>query len=568
MIRSWTTRVLVLLFAILLVVSLFLAWTNYNYNAQIHNTIVRENTNSAATWSSTLESQLDALYEHVYSLLLTIYNNTELGKGTPMMQVETKVRCLDMMSDKLLTSKKASCFFVSDSSSELFLFSSRNGIPNQEASALKAFARADAQALSSTLDNKKWLIVEIGSQPYFVKVVALGKYVVGTASKLSYYDIQDSLTVFGEEMSCMLVTEDGVYHCSGKDWENDLRFDTDIPVFSDSRYAVCVPFAPANARVILAVRSNTLMESTSNSSTILLLLSSIVCLGLIVYLFFFLNIQVLKPTRCLLEANQEIASGNIDYRIGQPAKSTEFEELFASFNSLATQIQNLRIASYDHLLQDQENQLRMLRSQIKPHFYLNTITTISNMTYQNEPETIRSYITSLAKYLRYMLNTQSRWTTVEDELAHIRNYLKMQELRFPGSVQGNLSCDSSVAKVRIPLLTLFTLVENSFKHAMTLYEPLKIMIRCEPLETESFKGMRIIEEDSGAGFPPEVLEMMANEAPPALTKDHLGLSNVCYTLNLTYHCSKLLRISNLEGGGAHVEIWIPEDKEHDETSDL
>lgn len=568
MIRSWTSRVMVLLFTILLAVSLFLVWTNFNYNTQVRNTIIRENTNSAATWNSTVESQLNALYEHVYDLLLTIYNNTELGKGTPMMRVETKTRCLDMMSDKLIASKNASFFFVRDSSSDLFLFSAKSGIPNQEASALKTFARENAQALSSTLDNKKWLIAEVDDQPYFVKIVAFGKYIVGAASKVSYYDIQKQLSVLGEEVSCMLATEDHVYHCSGKNWEDDLRFDDGAPVFPDERYAVCVPFTPANAKVILAVRSSTLLESTSNSSTALLLLSSMVCLGLIIYLLFFLNIQVLKPTRVLLGANQEIGSGNIDYRIDQPARSTEFAELFASFNSMASQIQNLRIESYDHLLQNQENRLRMLRAQIKPHFYLNAITTINNMTYQNEPETIRAYITGLAKYLRYMLNTQSDWTTIEDELAHIHNYLQMQELRFPGSVQESLSCDSSVAKVRIPLLTLFTLVENSFKHAMTLYEPLKIEIRCEPFETEGFKGTRIIEEDSGNGFPPEVLEMMAKEKPPALTKEHLGLSNVLYTLNLTYHCSDLLRISNLEGGGAHVEIWIPEDKEHDETANL
>lgn len=568
MIRSWITRVWVLLFTILLVLSLFLGWTNLNYNTQVRNTIIRENTNSAATWSSTVELQLNTLYEHVYDLLLTIYNNTELGKGTPMMRVETKTRCLDMMSDKLIASKKASCFFVRDSSSDLFLFSAKSGIPNQEASALKAFARGNSKELSTVLDSKKWHIAEVDGQPYFVKIVALGKYVVGTASRISYYDIQHSLPVLGEEVSCMLATEDTVYHCSGKNWESDLRFVDGEPVFPDERYAVCVPFAPANAKVILAVRSNTLLENTSNSSTALLMLSSMVCLGLIVYLLFFLNLQVLQPTGVLLKANQEIGSGNIHYRIDESARSTEFAELYASFNSMASQIQNLRIESYDHLLQDQENRLRMLRAQIKPHFYLNAITTINNMTYQNEPETVRAYIAGLAKYLRYMLNTQSEWTTIEDELAHIHNYLQMQQLRFPGSIQECLHCDPEVARVRIPLLTLFTLVENSFKHAMTLYEPLKIVISCEPFETEGFRGARIIEEDSGGGFPPEVLEMMAKETPPALTKEHLGLSNVCYTLNLTYHRSDLLHISNLESGGAHVEIWIPEEEGHDEAADL
>ena len=45
------------------------------------------------------------------------------------------------------------------------------------------------------------------------------------------------------------------------------------------------------------------------------------------------------------------------------------------------------------------------------------------------------------------------------------------------------------------------------------------------------------------------------------TKEHLGLSNVRYTLHLVYRRGDLLRISNRETGGAHVEIWIPDEEE-------
>lgn len=561
MFKSWITRVMVLLFTILLMLSLFLLWTNVNYNTQIRNTVMRENTNTVATWSSSVESYLNALYEHVYDLLLTIYNNTELGQGTPMMQIETKIRCLDMMKDKLIVSKNASCFFVRDSSSDLFLFSAKSGCSNREVSALKEFAREDSKDYASAINSKTWRITEVDGQAYFVKTVALGKYIVGTASKVAYFDIQKNFPVSGDAVSCMLAVGDTVYHCSGEEWNADLYFQDGKPVFSDRRYAVCVPFNPADAKVILAVRSNTLMENAGRLSAVLLLLSSMICLGLLIYLLGFLNIQVLRPTRLLLRANQEISSGNIHYRIDEPAKSAEFAELYESFNSMASQIHNLRIESYDHLLQDQENRLRMLRAQVRPHFYLNAISTINNMTYQNEPETIRVYIASLAKYLRYMLNTQSEWTTIEDELAHIRNYIRMQELRTPGSIREDMHCAPEAALIRIPLLSLFTLVENSFKHAMTLYEPMELKIRCEHFETEDFKGTRIIEEDSGEGFPQRILDMMEEDAPPVLTKEHLGLSNLRYTLNLTYHRGDLLHISNLKSGGAHVEIWIPEDKE-------
>ena len=80
------------------------------------------------------------LYEHLYELLLTIYNNTELGAGTPMMQYSAKKKCLDMMSDKLRVSEDSACFYLVDTESSLRLFSAGNGVSNQKKSALKAFS--------------------------------------------------------------------------------------------------------------------------------------------------------------------------------------------------------------------------------------------------------------------------------------------------------------------------------------------------------------------------------------------------------------------------------------------
>ena len=44
------------------------------------------------------------------------------------------------------------------------------------------------------------------------------------------------------------------------------------------------------------------------------------------------------------------------------------------------------------------------------------------------------------------------------------------------------------------------------------------------------------------------------------------MTNISRTLQLIYHRNDLLRLSNAKTGGAHVEIWIPE--ENDEAADL
>ena len=185
------------------------------------------------------------------------------------------------------------------------------------------------------------------------------------------------------------------------------------------------------------------------------------------------------------------------------------------------------------------------------------------MTYVSPPEEIRAYIASFARYVRYMLNMSSTWTTVAGELDHIRNFLKMQETRFPGSITCTLECPPEEENHPIPFLLLFTLVENSIKHAMTLYEPLGITLTCQRVEEENFTGIRLTEEDTGSGFTREALDKLFENNPDSLfVKEHLGLTNVRYTLKLIYRRNDLLRISNRECGGAHIEIYIPDQEEN------
>ena len=104
---------------------------------------------------------------------------------------------------------------------------------------------------------------------------------------------------------------------------------------------------------------------------------------------------------------------------------------------------------------------------------------------------------------------------------------------------------------------------------MTLYEPMEVIIRCRQVETADFRGICLTEEDNGVGFPQDVLDKLQDARTNELnTKDHLGLSNVRYTMHLVYGRDDLLRVSNREGGGAHVELWIPDEEANHETSDL
>lgn len=66
-----------------------------------------------------------------------------------------------------------------------------------------------------------------------------------------------------------------------------------------------------------------------------------------------------------------------------------------------------------------KEKLRMLRAQLRPHFYLNSIITVNSMTYQNRNEDIREYLACFSDYMRYMMKIHTDMIPLKQELKHI-----------------------------------------------------------------------------------------------------------------------------------------------------
>lgn len=554
--RSWWKVTLALLCILILLIGMSLLWSTLNIRNQVRQTVEQTNAHALKLWAGNIQNRLDALYEHLYDLLLSLYNSTELRTGTPIMDVSTKQKIIEMMNDKLMISTDADAFFVLDTENDFYLFSASSTLSNQDIFRLKTHCRTAALDAPLSLREQSWKVLEVGDISYFYKNIQLGKYIAGVACRLTRFSPEQTVAILGQDPSFFLALPDQNFTWLGEpDW-------TENPGRCTVRQRI---YNLGGEIVLSAVPA---LAEQSIAQPVLLFLITALCLALVVLLLLLLRRLVAAPTRTLIEANEMLAAGNIRYRLDEDkARSKEFAALFDSFNNMARQIRSLKIEAYDLRLREQSNRLTMLRAQIRPHSFLNAITTVSNMTYTCRPEEIRAYIQVFAKYVRYMLNVSDPWITVEAEVGHIRNYLKMQDARFPRAIRFTAEYNAAAGECKIPFLLLYTLVENSIKHAMSLYETLDITVRCVREDREDFHGFCLTEEDSGQGFPEDVAEKLRSGDEP-FVKEHLGLSNVRYTLNLTYHRDDLLRLSNRPQGGARVELWIPDKEDNHETSDL
>lgn len=566
--NSLIRRTVILITGILITSLLFFIMVSITYDSFHRQSILKDNIRIATNWTASIDSRLNNLYEHLYDLSTAIYKNVDVRPGSPEMDFAAKKDFIDFIDTKRMASKDITAMFIVDSESDVYLYSSSGVIGNEKNTFLKMLVKEYCLENNTSINTREWTLVQAMDSTYYYMAMRMGKYVIGAVSDIRLYQVDFPYEEFEyKTISTFVLNEDNIYCINGDD---DLAEDIDRS--KNEAYFIgkhiIVPSIQQNAiaKTVFVNKTESIFN-TFRTASFFMIADSAICVGLVFVMFYNIRKRINDPIRALVKANKNLSDGNFDYKLDtDSAGSDEFKELYGSYNEMSDKIRNLTIEQYDAEIRRQQNQLKMLRAQVKPHTFLNAINTINNMTYTGKPEDIRKYISAFASFTRYMLYKAKDWTTVEDEVKNIESYVMMQQIRFPESIEITYDIDQEIYNEQIPYLILFSLVENSFKHAMTLTDKAYITIKGEFYKEEGFEGFRLIEEDNGPGFSKEALEKIETaEADDPFTKEHLGLTNVRYSLNLIYKRDDLLRISNREEGGAHIELLIPQQEVDDET---
>ncbi|MBQ2685119.1 MAG: histidine kinase [Erysipelotrichaceae bacterium] len=568
--NSWRRVVIILLSSILVTSVLFFVVMTISYNNVYMKTVLSNNEHIASSWSSAIDTRLNTVYEHLYDLVVNVYNNTDVRSGSPEMDYDDRKKLQDLISAKMMASNDLTCMFIIDKDSDLYFYSGKSTLSQPVNYNLKIYLQSYSKDNISSLNNRRWDLINVLEEGYYYKSIQLGKYIIGAISDCSLYRIENLNDPGIQDGSFFIQGDQSSFCVSGNSTlANIIDSRADSDYFQNGFAVSRVEQNSANATSIFITKPAG-FSTQWRLAALFLILDSAICVILVAVLSMNIDKKLRIPIRELVKANQEVAKGDFGYKLDvESAGSSEFEELYSSFNDMSSKIENLTIEAYDLKLKREENRLKMLRAQMRPHTFLNGISTVSNMTYTSTPEQIRKYIAAFAKFTRYMLNKSNDWTTVGEELNNIENYVTMQKIRFPDSINMIVECDPDVLATRIPYLILFSLVENSFKHAMTLVSTMELKISGCQYEEEGFKGIKLTEEDNGTGFSEEAFAKLEKIDPDELyTKEHLGLTNVRYSLNMIYKRDDLLRLSNKPEGGAIIELLIPQQEVEDETAGM
>lgn len=110
-------------------------------------------------------------------------------------------------------------------------------------------------------------------------------------------------------------------------------------------------------------------------------------------------------------------------------------------------------------------QLALLRNQVSPHFFMNTLNNIHSLVDINSDEA-KIAIIKLSKMMRYLLY-ETETTTLKKEIEFIESYINLMKLRFNEKVKIMISFPTFIPDKTIPPLLFISLIENAFKHGIS-----------------------------------------------------------------------------------------------------
>ena len=238
----------------------------------------------------------------------------------------------------------------------------------------------------------------------------------------------------------------------------------------------------------------------------------------------------------------------------------EFGELSRSFNAMVGRMDRMVNELVRSRVLTREAELLALQQQVNPHFLYNTLESINSLAAQQRWEEIRSVVRQMAGIFRYCISRSAHESVrFADELAHVSDYLAIQQVRFGGRIAAAFDVDERIPPLASLKFVLQPLVENAVRHGLAdRAEGALISVRGR-LDLDEV----VLEvEDNGTGIPPDRLAALrrsleAASEHPLDAGPGLGLHNVHARIRLEFGERYGLSLAAAPGGGTRVTVRLP-----------
>lgn len=405
---------------------------------------------------------------------------------------------------------------------------------------------SDYQAVLVIQISDNYLQTRIRSKEYRITVSADNKKIFYNSSREKY----------GEEQNIYIDYTDDYYQYLGPVWENADKLFAKISTLQ---------LYQTDSKIHIATLNETAYRDINSIiiTCLLIILMAIAVPAILIHYFtgyFTGRVNVLR--------NEMKKANNEEYDI--PLSFGGEDELSETFVDLQVMVQKIkekdarmykaRLSEQQLLNEQQVMEMKMLASQINPHFLYNTLESIRMQALTAGNKEVANSIKLLGKSMRYVLeNTGTSLVTLKKELDYMETYLQIQKMRFGSRINYTIrfADDLDLEDYLLLPLLLQPIAENAIIHGMEQVEENgHIDIAVSVPENEY---LQIAITDNGCGMNEKELELL-NIRMAQKTLDRtgsIGLCNINQRIRLYYGDLYGMTIESTPGEGTCIIVKLP-----------
>jgi hypothetical protein len=189
-----------------------------------------------------------------------------------------------------------------------------------------------------------------------------------------------------------------------------------------------------------------------------------------------------------------------------------------------------------------KTELALLRHQVSPHFFMNTLNNIHALIDINS-DTAKDAVIRLSTLMRYLLyETSHGQTSLQKEIDFIESYIILMQLRFSKKVKITLDIQKKLPAIQIPPMLFITFIENAFKHGVSYQNESFVIFKLQLIDNQIICKIKNSKNKQVENY---------NK-----TYSGIGLTNIRKSLNLLFENDYYLNITENEKE-FEVDLKIP-----------
>ena len=240
-------------------------------------------------------------------------------------------------------------------------------------------------------------------------------------------------------------------------WENDVQIVTSLVGDTMSQYIYYEVRGIQQSRAAYQTFFMNLVRFSLLGMGLLLLL--------VIILSYYIPRSITMPITRISRVTNQVAKGNLSVRAAAES-GAEARMLSDSLNAMIDKINELLDQVTTEQIRLRKAEFELLQAQINPHFLYNTLDTIVWLAEAGDQKRVVSMVGNLSDFFRTSLNQGKDIISIREELAHVRSYLEIQQVRYQDILRYEITVPEDLYEYKIPKITIQPLVENALYHGI------------------------------------------------------------------------------------------------------